>query len=64
MGQRSRIVGILTLGDVYPANIQISLRFRKVLSEPSFYALWIAKDTRCLHVDNEYSDLTANAQDN
>ena len=41
-----------------PAKIQISLRIRAG-SESSLGALWIAKDAKFLHADNEYSDQTA-----
>ena len=39
---------------VHPAKIQISLRIRAVWSESSLGALWITKDAKCLHADNEY----------
>ena len=48
-----------TFGLVRPAKIQISLRIRAVWSESSLGAFWIAEDAKCLHVNNEDSDQTA-----
>ena len=44
---------------VHPAKIQISLCIRAVWSEPSQGAIWIAKNPKFLHLDNEDSDQTA-----
>ena len=46
-------------GHMPPAKIQIRLRIRAVWSESSLGALWIAKDAKFLHANNENSDLTA-----
>ena len=48
-----------TFGHVRPAKIQISLRIRAGWSESSLGAIWIAKDAKFLHADNEDSDQTA-----
>ena len=45
-------------GHVRPTKIQISLRIRAVWSESSLRAVWIAKDAKSLHADNEDSDQT------
>ena len=47
-----------TFGHVRPAKIQISLRIRAVWSESSLTGLWINKDAKFLHADNEDSDQT------
>ena len=47
-----------TFGQKRLATIQISLRFRAVWSESSLCAFWIAKNAKCLHVDNEGSAQT------
>ena len=41
------------------AKIPISLRIRAVWSESSLGAFWIAKEAKCIHVDREDSDKTA-----
>ena len=41
---------------VRPANTQISLNIRRVWSESSLWAQWVAKDPSFLHADNEDSD--------
>ena len=41
---------------VRPAKTQINLGIRPVWSESSLCAQWVAKDTRFLHADSEYSD--------
>ena len=43
---------------VRPAKSQISMGIRPVWSEPSLYALWIAKDPGFLYADSEDSDQT------
>ena len=45
-----------TFGHVRPVMIQISLRIRAVWSESSLAVVWIAKDAKFLHADNEDSD--------
>ena len=40
------------------AKTQISLGIRPVWSEPSLFALWVAKDPNFLQEDNENSDQT------
>ena len=42
-----------TFGHMHPAKIQISLRIRAVWSESSLGAIWTAKDSMCLHSNNE-----------
>ena len=44
--------------NVPPAKTQISLGIRPVWSESSLCAQWVAKKTRFLHADSEYSDRT------
>ena len=46
------------------AKIQISLRIRAVWSESSLGAIWIAKDAKFLHADNEDWFNCADAQAN
>ena len=48
-----------TYGHKSPAKIQISLRSRAVWSESSLDAVWIAKDVKFLHAENEDTDQTA-----
>ena len=48
-----------TFGHVRPAKVQISLRIRTVWLESSLDTLWIAKDAKFIHADNEDSDQTA-----
>ena len=43
---------------VHPVKTQISLGIRPVWSESSLCAQWVAKGTRFLHADSEYSDQT------
>ena len=42
-----------------PGEILTSLRIRAVWSESSLGAVWIAKDTKFIHADNENYDQTA-----
>ena len=44
---------------VRPSKIQICPNVRAVWSESSLSAVWIAKDVKFFHVDNEDSDQTA-----
>ena len=49
----SRNVRKRTFGHMRPAKIQIRLRIRAGWSESSRGAVWISKDAKMLHVDNE-----------
>ena len=56
--ENSRNVGKRTIGHVRPVKIQASLRIRAVWPESSL--VWIAKDAKFLHVNNEYWSDCAN----